>query len=418
MPGRNHSAGLYRRALAVTPGGVHSPVRAFGQVRGTPLFIRSAHGSRLTDVDGRQYLDFCMAYGPMILGHGHPAVMAAVHKAMGRGLVFGAAEQGSLELAELITGRLPWVEQLRFVNSGTEAVMSSLRLARAATGRSKVLRFAGCYHGHADAMLVGASEGITPGVAADTLELPLDDIEALEGLFGSQGDELAAAIIEPLPANHGLLPQRREFLAALATRCHQHGVLLIFDEVISGFRVAFGGMAELTGIQPDLVTYGKIIGGGLPAGAYGGRRELMQRVAPSGAVYQAGTFAANPVTMAAGLATLRELLDGTAHRLLEELGRLLQGLVADIPMIRLQRVGSLFWLLLDDKASTDPVRTAAGLPPQAINRYAPVFHALLANGIHLPPSPFEVGFLSTAHTSDDVQRLATALRAACARHCR
>lgn len=418
MPGRNHSADLYRRALAVTPGGVHSPVRAFGQVGGMPLFIRSAHGSRLTDADGRQYLDFCMAYGPMILGHGHPAVMAAVHKAMGRGLVFGAAELGSLELAELITGRLPWLEQLRFVNSGTEAVMSALRLARAATGRSKVLRFAGCYHGHADAMLVGASEGITPGVAADTLELPLDDIEALEALFGNRGDELAAAIIEPLPANHGLLPQRRGFLAALATRCREHGVLLIFDEVISGFRVAFGGMAELTGIHPDLVTYGKIIGGGFPVGAYGGRRDLLQRVAPAGPVYQAGTFAANPVTMAAGLATLRELLDGTAHRLLEELGQLLQGLVAGIPMIRLQRVGSLFWLLLDDKTSTDPVRMAAGLPPQAVDRYAPVFHALLADGIHLPPSPFEVGFLSTAHTSDDMQRLATALRAACARHCR
>lgn len=408
-----HSSALHDRALAVTPGGVHSPVRAFKQVGGTPEFMRAAHGSRLTSVDGRQYVDFCMAFGPMILGHAHPVVMAAVHQAISRGFCLGTAEAASLELAELITGRLPWVEQLRFVNSGTEAVMTALRLARAATGRHRVLKFTGCYHGHADAMLVGASAGIPPGIAADTLELPLDDVEALERLFSEHGGSLAAAIIEPLPANHGLLPQRPGFLAALADQCRRHGALLIFDEVISGFRTAFGGMAEITGIHPDLVTYGKIIGGGFPVGAYGGRRELLQLVAPVGAVYQAGTFAANPVTMAAGLATLRELLDGAAYHLLEDRGRLLEALLQEVPSLRIQRVGSLFWLLLDDAPDGEPVRSPAGLSAQALDRYAPVFHALLARGIHLPPSPFEVGFLSTAHTVDDVQGLADALQAAC-----
>ena len=256
---------LFRRALRVTPGGVHSPVRAFGRVGGTPLFIRSAAGSRIEDADGRRYTDFCMAFGPLILGHAHPAVQDAVQAAVTRGWSYGTAEAGSLELAELIVSRVPCVESIRFVNSGTEAVMSALRLARAATGREKLLKFSGCYHGHADAMLIRAgsglagnktgdgaadSGGIPAGVAADTLVAGLDDSAALESLFASRGRELAAAIIEPLPANFGLLPQRQEFLATLAGLCREHGVLLIFDEVLSGFRVAFGGMAEITGIRP------------------------------------------------------------------------------------------------------------------------------------------------------------------------
>ncbi|MCL4722178.1 MAG: glutamate-1-semialdehyde 2,1-aminomutase, partial [Gammaproteobacteria bacterium] len=342
---------LYARALAVTPGGVHSPVRAFRRVGGTPVFMREARGSRLTDVDGREYIDFCMAFGPLVLGHRHPAVLEAITAAAGRGWSFGTAEEGSLELAELITDRLPWVESLRFVNSGTEAVMSALRLARAATGRSLILKFDGCYHGHADALLVRAgsglageadSAGVPAGVTADTLVASLDDIAGLRNLFAARGLEIAAAIIEPLPANHGLLPQRQEFLDALAWQCQQHGALLVFDEVISGFRVAFGGMAELTGIRPDLVTYGKILGGGLPVGAYGGRREIMEQVAPAGPVYQAGTLAANPVAMAAGLATLRQLTDGTAYLALEDNGRLLEDLVRPIPGIGLQRAGALF----------------------------------------------------------------------------
>ena len=420
------SAELFARAAAVTPGGVHSPVRAFRRVGGTPVFIRSARGSQLEDVDGRRYVDFCMAFGPLILGHAHPTVMQAVNEAVSRGWSYGAAESGSLELAELITGRLPWVERLRFVNSGTEAVMSALRLARAATGRTVILKFAGCYHGHVDSMLIRAgsglaaagvggvadSAGITPGVAADTVVLPLDDNAALERLFAARGSELAAAIIEPLPANYGLLPQRQEFLDALAWQCQQHGALLIFDEVITGFRTAFGGMAEITGIRPDLVTYGKIVGGGFPVGAFGGRRDVLELVAPLGPVYQAGTLSANPVAMAAGLATLRQLTDGTAYLALEESGRLLDELLRGIPGLRLQRFGSLFWLVLDDMPAPAPMRSPAGLSERAVARFGPFFHALLAAGIYLPPSPYEVGFLSTAHTVEDLKKLASTVHAA------
>jgi glutamate-1-semialdehyde 2,1-aminomutase len=417
------SAELFARALAVTPGGVHSPVRAFRRVGGTPVFIRAGDGSQLQDVDGRHYVDFCMAFGPLILGHAHPRVLKAVHDAASRGWSYGAAEAGSLELAELITGRLPWVERLRFVNSGTEAVMSALRLARAATSRSVILKFDGCYHGHVDSMLIRAgsglagtgggsranSAGVTAGVAADTLVLPLDDIVALEGLFAARGTDIAAAIIEPLPANHGLLPQRQEFLETLARQCRQHGALLIFDEVITGFRTAFGGMAEITGIGPDLVTYGKIIGGGFPVGAYGGRREVLELVAPLGPVYQAGTLSANPVAMAAGLATLRQLADGAAYLALEDSGRRLNELLRDIPGVRLQRRGSIFWIVLDDSTAPGPIRTPAGLSAQAEARFAPFFHALLAGGIYLPPSPYEVAFLSTAHTEKDLRTLAAAV---------
>ena len=416
---------LFRRALRVTPGGVHSPVRAFGRVGGTPLFIRSAAGSRIEDADGRRYTDFCMAFGPLILGHAHPAVQDAVQAAVTRGWSYGTAEAGSLELAELIVSRVPCVESIRFVNSGTEAVMSALRLARAATGREKLLKFSGCYHGHADAMLIRAgsglagnktgdgaadSGGIPAGVAADTLVAGLDDSAALESLFASRGRELAAAIIEPLPANFGLLPQRQEFLATLAGLCREHGVLLIFDEVLSGFRVAFGGMAEITGIRPDLVTYGKIIGGGFPVGAYAGRRDLMELVAPVGPVYQAGTLAANPVAMAAGLATLRELADGKCHAQLETRGRQLEQSLAGIPGIGIQRVGSLFWLLADGGTQANgSIRSPEQVTPGTTAGFPALFHRLLRAGIYLPPSPFEVGFLSTAHSEADVQGLATAI---------
>jgi glutamate-1-semialdehyde 2,1-aminomutase len=417
-PAASH-ADLFQRALAVSPGGVHSPVRAFRRVGGTPVFMASGRGSRLTDVTGREYVDFCLAFGPLILGHAPPAVLAAVTAAAARGWSYGTAEPWSLALAELVTGRVPWVESLRFVNSGTEAVMSALRIARAATGRDKVLKFEGCYHGHTDAMLIGAgsglagetradSAGIPDGVADDTLVARLDDVAGLEELFATRGGELAAAIIEPLPANFGLLPQRPEFLDALAWQCQQHGVLLIFDEVITGFRVAFGGMAEVLGIRPDLVTYGKILGGGFPVGAYGGRRELMELVAPAGPVYQAGTLAANPVAMAAGLATLEALADGSVYGKLEQLGRQLDERLAGIPHLNHTRVGSLFWLQPGVERGT--VSRAPASVSKAIEEpYAALFHRALEAGVYLPPSPYEVGFLCDAHREADIDALARIL---------
>ena len=418
---------LYARALKVAPGGVHSPVRAFRSVGGTPVFMTGGHGARLRDVDGREYLDYCMAFGPLILGHGHETVREAVEQALSRGWSLGTAEPYSLELAEFITSRVPWVQNLRFVNSGTEAVMSALRVARAATGRSKVLKFEGCYHGHVDAMLLRAgsgladaplpdSAGLGSAAARDTVVAALDDEEALAALFSEHGAELACAIIEPLPANYGLLPQRAEFLQTLSRLTAQHGALLIFDEVISGFRVGFRGYAPLAAVTPDLVTYGKVIGGGFPVGAYGGRRDLMQLVAPVGPVYQAGTLSANPVAMCAGLATLRALADGSVYEYLESLGLQLQQQLAAVPNLIVQRVGSIFWLCLTagGLGLDTPLRAPGRYPPGCAQRFAAVYHPLLSRGIYLAPSGFEVGFISAAHTSADIAALARALSAVCA----
>jgi glutamate-1-semialdehyde 2,1-aminomutase len=384
-------------------------------------------GSRLRDVEGREYLDFCMAFGPLILGHADAGVRTAATGALERGWSLGTAEPYSLELAEYITSRLPWVESIRFVNSGTEAVMSALRVARAATGRSKILKFEGCYHGHADAMLLKAgsglaeapvpdSAGLAPDVVQETLIAPLDDDAALETMFAREGRQIAAVIIEPLPANYGLLPQRPEFLQHLAALARSHGALLIFDEVISGFRLGFQGYAGLSGIHPDLVTYGKVIGGGFPVGAYGGRRAFMELVAPAGPVYQAGTLSANPLAMCAGLATLQRLDDGRVYRQLEALGQRLEAAVATIPNIALQRVGSIFWLIRSAAAQPDtpatPIRSLRALPADAAAGFAPLFHRLLDQGIYLAPSAYEVGFLSAAHTQSDIDRLVEALREA------
>ena len=403
---------LLQRARRVTPGGVHSPVRAFRAVGGEPVFIRSASGAFLEAADGNRYVDYCQAFGPLILGHAHAAVKKAVADALDSGWSYGAADTVSLELAELITQRLPWAEQLRFVNSGTEAVMTALRLARGITGRNRVLKFDGCYHGHVDSMLVKAgsgmagrpdSAGIPSAVARDTLVAPLDDDAALEAVFAGHRD-IAAAIIEPLPANYGLLPQRRDFLVRLAELCRRHGTLLIFDEVITGFRVAFGGCAELFDQTPDLVTWGKIIGGGFPVGAVAGRRELLAGLAPEGEVYQAGTLSANPIAMTAGLATLRELLDGEVYTQLESLGAHLDNRLATVEGLRLQRLGSAFWLAAGDGK---PVRSPDAIDPGQQQRYARLFHAGLAQGIYLPPSPVEVGFMSQAHSINQVEALAT-----------
>jgi glutamate-1-semialdehyde 2,1-aminomutase len=421
--GAGLSEQLFARAQRVCPGGVHSPVRAFRGVGGTPRFMVGGHGACLRDVDGREYVDFCMAFGPLILGHGDAQVRSAAEAALARGWSLGTAEPYSLELAELITAQIPWIESIRFVNSGTEAVMSALRVARGATGRSKILKFEGCYHGHSDSMLLRAgsglaeaplpdSAGLAPDIVQQTLIAPLDDIASLELLFASHGAQLAAAIIEPLPANHGLLPQRLEFLQALSRLTRAHGALLIFDEVISGFRVGFQGYAGLSGIHPDLATYGKVIGGGFPVGAYGGRRELMKLVAPAGPVYQAGTLSANPLAMCAGLAVLQRLLDGRIYLQLEALGARLERALGEIPRLAMQRVGSIFWFCASQHGRpVTPIRSPRSFPADAKASFAAPFHALLAGGIYLAPSAFEVGFLSAAHTEAQVDELAAALRA-------
>ncbi len=426
------NAALWARALKVFPGGVNSPVRAFRGVGGTPRFVADAAGSTIVDVEGERYTDYCMAFGPLIFGHRDPEVESAVRAALEHGWSYGTVERGSLELAELISGSLPWVEKLRFVTSGTEAVMSALRVARAATGRSRVLKFAGCYHGHLDSLLVQAgsglaeqtrpdSAGISQAVAGETLVAELDDLPQLDRLLERHGRELAAIIIEPLPANYGLLIQDPTFLRGVAERARACGALLIFDEVISGFRVAFGGMAEVTGIRPDLVTYGKIIGGGFPVGAYGGRAELLDLVAPAGPVYQAGTLSANPVSMAAGLATLRRLRDAPPYALLAArtaaLARdLEQGLhAAGFADASVPHFGSIFWMLLAGSARSDaangaPPRRPGDCPPLHRARYAPLFHGLLARGHYLAPSGFEVGFVSTAHSVERLKELASDTR--------
>jgi glutamate-1-semialdehyde 2,1-aminomutase len=419
----SRSEALFARARAVSPGGVHSPVRAFKGVGGTPRFMTGGHGACITDVDGRDLTDYCMAFGPLILGHGNAEVRAASIAAIERGWSLGAAEPYSLELAELITQRIPWVQSVRFVNSGTEAVMSALRVARGATGRDRILKFDGCYHGHTDSMLIRSGSGLAEATEPDsagldqatlgsTLVAPLDDDAALDDVFARHGERIAAAIIEPLPANYGLLPQRLEYLRRLEALCRRHKALLIFDEVISGFRLGFQGFAGVHGFEPDLVTYGKVIGGGFPVGAYGGKREYMELVAPVGPVYQAGTLSANPVAMGAGLATLRQLEDGSVYAQLETLGQRLEQAFARIPELQLQRQGSLFWFHLSPPGA--PIRSLELLRARTGRAFGPLFHHLLDNGIYLAPSAFEVGFLSAAHTGEHVDALATAVRAALA----
>ncbi|MDE2449817.1 MAG: glutamate-1-semialdehyde 2,1-aminomutase [Gammaproteobacteria bacterium] len=419
------SAQLYERACRVIPGGVNSPVRAFRAVGGTPLFFVSGRGAHLTDADGRVYLDLVCSWGPLILGHAHPAVVESVARACSQGTTFGAPCPAEVELAERVVASYPSIEQVRLVSSGTEAVMSAIRLARAFTGRDLIVKFSGCYHGHADHLLVAAgsglatfgqpsSAGVPEAFTACTRVLPLDDEAAVEALFARDGDRIAAVIIEPLPANHGLLPQRQEFLERLRTLTRERGALLIFDEVISGFRLARGGAAERLGIVPDLATFGKVIGGGMPVGAFAGPRRIMARLAPDGDTYQAGTLSGNPVAMASGIATLDVLAAGNGWERLESLGaqleRLLQPVLREAPFpIHLVRAGSLFWLSLHEGGAP---RTATTLSEQAVRRFAALFHAMLAEGIYLPPSAYEACFLSLAHTPADLERLAQALRKA------
>lgn len=408
-----NSETLFQRSQKVAPGGVHSPVRAFKSVGGTPVFFEKAEGAYLYSVEGKRYIDFCQSFGPLILGHRDLEVAGVVKEIQDKAWTFGACEPYSLELAEWIVNEVPWVEKLRFVSSGTEAVMSALRVARAATKRYKTLKFEGCYHGHADSLLVKAgsglagesasdSAGVSPQVASETLVCPLNDLEAFEQVMKKHGHEIAVVIIEPLPANFGLLIQTQEFLKEVAKRTQANGSLLCFDEVISGFRVAMGGMAELTGIRPDLVTFGKILGGGFPVGCYGGRKDLMDLVAPSGPVYQAGTLSANPVGMRAGLATLQKVKREKVYATLKKRGekffsQLHKGLNnLDLPM-KVTCFESLFWI---HSAPTAEPRSLLDLPKEQGPLFAKIFHRCLEQGVYLAPSGFEVGFLSLAHTEE------------------
>jgi glutamate-1-semialdehyde 2,1-aminomutase len=417
-----HSAALFERARRVIPGGVSSPVRAFRAVGGRPLFMERGEGQFLVDADDRRYLDLVGSWGPLILGHAHPAVLAAVIEAARRGSTFGTPCRGEVELAERIVTSYPGLEQVRFVSSGTEAVMSAIRLARAFTGRDLIVKFAGCYHGHADHLLVAAgsglatfgrpsSAGVPEAFTACTRVLPLDDEAAARELFAREGGSIAAVIIEPVPANHGLLLQRPELLATLRQLTRAHGALLIFDEVISGFRLSRGGAAQILGLTPDLATFGKVIGGGMPVGAFGGRREIMARLAPEGDTYQAGTLSGNPVAMASGNATLAVLEQESGWQRLEEIGAAVEAQLvpqltrASFP-VHFVRAGSLFWLSLHEGGAP---RTAATLPHEGTARFAHLFHGMLARGVYLPPSAYEACFLSLAITQADIDYLASAL---------
>jgi glutamate-1-semialdehyde 2,1-aminomutase len=420
---------LLERAERVLPGGVNSPVRAFRGVGGEPVFIRAAQGAWLWAEDGKRYIDYIGGYGPHILGHGHPAVTAAITEALGRGTAFGAPTLREVELAETIAAALPAVEMVRLVCSGTEATMSALRLARAATGRTRFIKFAGCYHGHADSFLVAAgsgaatlgvpsSPGVPPAVTADTLVAPYNDLAAVERLFASPAGpagNIAAVIVEPIAGNMGLVPPRPGFLTGLRRLCDRHGALLIFDEVMTGFRVAWGGAQILLGVTPDLTTLGKVIGGGLPLAAYGGRRDLMRRIAPAGPVYQAGTLSGSPLAVAAGSAALAELAagGGAAYRHLECSGARLQaGIEAaarrhGLPC-RVERQGSMLGIFF----TAGEVRGMADVDATDRARYARVFHQLLRRGVHLPPSPYETLFISTAHGEPEIAATLDAVDAA------
>jgi glutamate-1-semialdehyde 2,1-aminomutase len=416
----------FARAKQLMPGGVNSPARAFGGVGGEPIFFERGDGAYLFDLDGNRYIDYIGSWGPMILGHAHPAVTAALHEAVRRGTSFGAPTEAESELAELIIAAVPSVEKVRLVNSGTEATMSALRLARGVTGRDKIIKFAGNYHGHVDSLLVAAgssaatlgipnSPGVTRGTAADTLVLDYNDPAALEAAFAREGDTIAAVIFEPVVGNMGVVTPTAEFLTALRRLTQRHGALLICDEVMTGFRVAYGGAQSLYGIRPDLTTLGKIVGGGLPVGAYGGRRDLMDHVLPAGKVFQAGTLSGNPLATAAGIATLKLLRDDPPYSRLEHLSsRLADGLIDDavragVPH-SLARVGSMMTLFFNAEPVVNwPIASRCDTA-----RYARYFWNLLRRGVYMPCSQFEALFVSSAHTEADIDATIAAAREAIA----
>jgi glutamate-1-semialdehyde 2,1-aminomutase len=420
----DRSKELFKRAKRVIPGGVNSPVRAYGSVGGVPRFIERGKGCRIWDADGNEFIDFVGSWGPLIAGHANPSVLKALRATMASGTSFGAPTELEIELAEVITGALPSVKKIRMVSSGTEATMSALRLARAATGRERVLKFEGCYHGHVDALLLGAGSGVatlgipgSPGVPdsyADlTIQAPYNDVGAVRQAFERWGDEIACVIVEPLAGNMGCVPPLPGFLEELRECCDRSGALLIFDEVITGFRLAWGGAQQLYRVKPDLTCLGKIVGGGLPAAAYGGRRDLMAQIAPEGPVYQAGTLSGNPLAMASGLATLRELAKPGAY---ERLGATSQQMADGLTEIAREigvefsavAVGGAFGFFFHP----GPVRNFADAQKAHAGRFKRFFQSMLAQGIYLAPSPFETGFASLAHKGRDIEAALAAARVA------
>ena len=418
------SRALFDRSQRLIPGGVNSPVRAFGAVGGTPIFFREASGARLVDEDGREYVDYVGSWGPMILGHCDPAVVEAVARAAARGLSFGAPTALELEMAEVLTGAMPSLEQVRLVSSGTEAVMSALRLARGFTERALIVKFEGCYHGHSDFLLVKAgsgaltfgnptSAGVPPELASKTLVLDYNDAQQVADAFARYGKDIAAVVLEPIAGNMNFVRPSEEFIRTLRDLCTRHGALLVFDEVMTGFRVAAGGAQALFGVRPDLTTLGKVIGGGLPVGAFGGRREVMQKLAPSGPVYQAGTLSGNPVAVSAGLATLKQVLapgffdalSRTTRALVDGLAR--EARAANVAFSTASE-GGMFGLFFRET----PPRSFREVMECDRERFNRFFHAMLANGVYLAPSAYEAGFVSAAHGPSDLDATFAAARKA------
>ena len=421
---RTESAKLFEEAKQYFPGGVNSPVRAFKSVSGPPLFVKEGKGARFIDEDDNEFIDFCCSWGPLILGHNNDGIREFVLETVAKGTSFGTPTRLGNVIGKLILDNNKYIEKLRFVSSGTEAVMSAIRLARGVTGKSKVIKFDGCYHGHVDSLLVKAgsglatfgvstSAGIPKAFAEETLVLPLNDREALEECLSKLSDDIACVIIEPVPANNGLLLQDKDYLEFLREICTKYGVLLIFDEVISGFRVGFEGAAGYYGIQPDIITYGKIIGGGMPVGAYGANKEIMGHIAPDGDVYQAGTLSANPVAMAAGIAGIRQLLEPNFYENLAAKTEKFVNGILDYSKekgyeMSIARIGSIFWIAF----TNDRITKADEIDPASMEQFKTLHHELLESGVYLGPSGYEVGFVSAAHTEKDLEEASIKIKAA------